>query len=211
MNRRTRVILLSLASLGLGWLAAWGGYALAHSAKITPEKVRQYMKSTDLAKLSGLERSAAIRKLEDEVNELSTDDRRAWRLQGGWKDWFFTMTEEERGQFIDATLPTGFRQVINSFEDLPEARRRKEIDDAMRHLRETRQLPVDREPGQDTAAYGTNGPPPLSPELEKKVRALGLKTFYGESSAQTKAELAPLVEELQHQMQSGRQFRQPSP
>ncbi len=53
-----------------------------------------------------------------------------WRMQGGWKDWFAKMTEEERGQFIEATLPTGFRQVINSFEDLPEAKRKKSIDDA---------------------------------------------------------------------------------
>jgi hypothetical protein len=43
--------------------------------------------------------------------------------------------------------------------------------------------------------------------MEKKVRALGLKVYYSESSAETKAELAPLVEELERQISSGRGFR----
>jgi hypothetical protein len=60
---------------------------------------------------------------------------------------------------------------------------------------------------RDPAMRGKNAPPPISPELEAKIRTIGLNSFYSQSSAQTKAELAPLLEEMQHQMESGRMMR----
>src|SRR5262249_14654391 len=114
------------------------------------------------------------------------------------------MTEDEKGAFIEATMPTGFKQMIESFEQLPEDKRRKTIDDAMRQLRQEENRIRNSEEG---AAPGTNGPPPLSLELQAKIRTLGLKTFYSQSSAQTKAELAPVLEEMQRVMESGRPFR----
>jgi hypothetical protein len=51
---------------------------------------------------------------------------------------------------------------------------------------------------------GGGGPPqPISPELEQRIRTLGLQTYFTQSSAQTKAELAPLLEELQRVMEMG--------
>jgi hypothetical protein len=115
------------------------------------------------------------------------------------------MTDEERAAFIDATMPTGFKQMIEAFEQLPADKRHKAIDDALRRLRQTEAQMEDSSP--DGPAPDTNGPPPLSPELETKIRTIGLKTFYSQSSAQTKAELAPVLEELQRVMESGRPFR----
>jgi hypothetical protein len=168
---------------------------------MTAEKLRQYVNSVELAKLSAADRAHALRALADKVNALPPDERRNWRKEGEWKDWFKEMTEGERLEFIEATLPTGFKQMLDSFAELPEEKRKSLIDQALKNIHDN----------QDTAArgtdYGKDGAPQLSPEMEKKVRALGLKVYYSESSAETKAELAPLVEELERQISSGRGFR----
>ena len=112
------------------------------------------------------------------------------------------MTEAEKGAFIEATLPTGFKQMLTAFEQLSEDKRRNAIEDALRRLRQSR----DRLEAEGVLERGTNRVV-LSKELEAKVQTIGLKAFYSESSAQTKAELAPVLEELQRVMESGRPFR----
>jgi hypothetical protein len=100
------------------------------------------------------------------------------------------MTEEEKASFIELTMPTGFKQMLTSFEQLPEDKRRRAIDDALRRLREARSQ-FGAGPGG-----GANPPPVLSDELQAKIRTIGLKAYYSQM-AQTKAELAPVLEELQ--------------
>jgi hypothetical protein len=95
--------------------------------------------------------------------------------------------------------------MLASFEQLPEDRRRKSVDDAMKRLKEAQaQAGAD---GEAAPEAESNAPPALSRDLQDKIAKIGLKTFYSESSAQTKAELAPMLEELQRMMESGRMFR----
>lgn len=182
------------------WAVALAGYFIAKSAKVTAEKVQAYVAAVDLSKLSAAERAEALRKLAEMLNRLSLEERREMRMGRTIGDWFAQMTEEEKAAFIEATMPTGFKQMIAAFEELPEEQRQRTVDRAMRRLRE------DQPQGAFGESNGTNAPP-LSPELEAKVRTIGLKSFYSESSAQTKAELAPLLEEIQRNMESGRPFR----
>lgn len=206
LSSRWRPALFALLGVVALWVLALGGYSIARSTRVTAGKIKAYLDSVQLNNLSGEARAKAIRRLADMLNRLSIEDRRKARLDHLTSAWFAEMTEEEKGTFIEATLPTGFKQMLTSFEQLPEEKRRKTIQDALRRLREAQTSPSSGE--ADTAA-GTNVPPVLSPELQAQIRTIGLKTFYSQSSAQTKAELAPVLEELQHVMESGRPFRGP--
>ena len=197
-------MLFALAAIIAIWVLAVAAYRYTRNARVTADKVKTYAESVELNKLSGDARARAIRKLADMLNALSIEERRKARLERAAGAWFDQMTEEEKGVFIEATMPTGFKQMLAAFEQLPEDKRRKSIDDALRHLRDEQNK---IQAGEGDPNVGTNGQPVLSPELQSKIRTIGLKTFYSQSSAQTKAELAPVLEELQHVMESGRPFR----
>ena len=187
------------------WIIALTGYTIAKNRQVTVERVRAYVESVNLAALSGSERAAAIKRLEDMLNALSPEERQKARLERLSIAWLKLMTDEEKTQFIEATMPTGFKQMLTAFEQLPEDKRRKTIDDSLKRLRDE-QRRMQAASSEDGPA-DTNGPPVISEDLQAKIRTIGLKTFYSESSAQTKAELAPVLEELQRSMESGRPFR----
>jgi hypothetical protein len=201
MGRRKRPIFFASAVIVAAWIVAVGGYLVAKNSKMTADKVKAFAQSVDLAGLSRDARAKAIRELADRLNRLSPEERRMARTEALWQLWFAEMTEEEKGTFVELTMPTGFKQMLASFEQLPEERRKRTIGDAMKRLRESQERAAEGEAPQ------TNHPPALSEELQQKIAKIGLKSFYSESSAQTKAEMAPLMEELQRMMESGRLFR----
>jgi hypothetical protein len=205
VSQRWRPVFYCVVALLGIWLVALAGYGIAKNRKMTAEKVQAYAASVDLSKLSGDARANALRELADRINALSIEERRKARGDRVAWSWFNAMTEDEKAAFIEATMPTGFKQMLTSFEQLPDEKRKQTIDDALRRLRDGRSR-MGFGPRGGTPP-GTNGPPPLSAELQAKIRSLGLKTFYSQSSAQTKAELAPLLEEMQRVMESGRPFR----
>lgn len=199
LSHRYRILMFAGAALAGVWLLAWLGYSLAKRSRVTGESIRAYVQKTDLRQLTGRERERAIRKLADQLNRLPWDERQQARIEGVWRDWFQDMDDAERTQFVEATLPTGMKQMLNAFEALPADKRRRAIDDAVRNLQRDRnrlrgegRLPAD------------NNAPPISDELRQRIVAIGLNAFYNESSAQTKAEVAPFLEELQRAMESGR-------
>jgi hypothetical protein len=91
------------------------------------------------------------------------------------------------------------KQMLTAFEKLTEDKRRYAVTNAIARMRTQRE--------RDEFADGEREREPLSEDLQKKIITTGLNTFYTESSAQTKAEMAPLLEEMQRMMQNGRLFR----
>jgi hypothetical protein len=141
------------------------------------------------------------------LNALTLEERRTLRLDHAAYEWFRQMTEEEKGAFLEATMPTGFKQTISAFENLPADKRQRVVDQAMKQMREAREkmAATGQLPPQDTNGMA------LSQDLQDKVATIGLQSYYSQSSAETKAELAPFLEEMQRTMESGRMLRQRQP
>ncbi len=201
-TQRWRPLYLATAAVLLIWVVAVAGYRIARNARVTADKIKAYAETVDLKTLRPEERAEAIERLAAMLNKLDPEERRKARLERTAWDWFAQMTESEKEHFIDETMPTGFKQMITSFEQMPADQRRRAVDSAVRRLRSA-QGRLDAEQG---GSAGTNGPPVISEELQAKIRTIGLRTFYSQSSPETKAELAPVLEELQQVMQSGRHF-----
>ncbi len=201
--QRRRIIVLSLGVLVAGWAIALTGYLVAQHFKVTAEKVAAQLRATNLSRLSRADRAKALRDLAELMNALSIDERRRVRSEEEWDRLFVAMNEKEKGEFIEATLPTGFKQMLNAFEEMPEDKRRQAIDRTMKELAKARQELGKPDAGFPARPERADRMGQLSPELQQKVVTIGLKSFYNEGSAQSRAELAPVIEEMQRLMESG--------
>ncbi len=200
MSRR-RPLLFALAAVVAAWALAIGGMAVARHLKVTPEKVRSYLAGLDFAKLTPEQRRDAVRRLASMLNALTSEGRRAARMNPEFAAFFRILDESEKGELLELTLPAGFNQMLSAFEQLPEEKRRQAVEDTLRRMRE--QAAAGESDGEGAVSGGSG----LSPELREKMVKLGVKTFMEQGSAETRAELQPVLEEMQRNMESGRLFR----
>ena len=202
VSQRWRPVLYCAFAVIAIWIVALTGFTIAKNSRLTADRVRAYVESVELGKLSVPQRAAAIQKLADKLNALPVQERRRAQFERIPRAWFDQMTDEEKKHFLEATTPSGLTQMLTAFQQLPEDQRKRAIEDTVRRLRDS-QLKMRAE---GTASL-TNALPPVNGELISRIRTRGLVDFYSESSAQTKADLAPVLEELQRVMESGRPFR----
>ena len=203
LSQRWRPVFISALAIIAIWVLAITGFNVAKNSRLTAEKVTAYMESVDLSTLTSAQRDRAIQKLADKLNSLPLEERRRAQFERVTQPWFDQMTETEKSRFLEATMPAGFKQMLTAFEQLPEEQRRRTIEDTLRRLRESKARTL----AAEGLPAGTNGLPPVSKELQAKIRNMDLNAFYSQSSAQMKAELAPMLEEMQRVMESGRPFR----
>lgn len=210
VNPRRRILTTAALLLAAAWGMAFAGYEIARHLRVTPEKVRAFLHDTDFPHLTGPARAKALRRLAELLNALSLEERQQARFQGEIDRWMLAMTDEEKGQFLEATLPTGFRQMISAFEQLPEEKRRQAIANSLKGIQEARQrFAAQEQTGTPLPETDSERRPMLSPELQERAVKTGLQTFYDTSSPQMKAELAPVLEALQESMNSGQLFSPP--
>ncbi len=136
---RQRLLLGVALGLALAWAAALGGFALSRSLKVTPERIHRYLGSIAWTQLTPAERDSVIRRVAAMLNRLSPDERRTARMDAAFRQFLAQLNTDEKGLFLELTVPAGFQQALAAFEQMPEERRRRAIADSVRRLREARE------------------------------------------------------------------------
>jgi hypothetical protein len=178
---------LKTAALVAGvWILAAIVIHFASAGQPTAAGVAAYAQSVDLDKLQGDARRRAIERMENMVNRISFQDRQQLDRERIGRDFLHKLTPEEQDAYLDATLPTGFQQLMDSFNKMDPAKRKQLVDTALARMKE----------------HEGQGPPPgANSNIAQHVVDQGLKSFYRDANADVKLDLAPLIEQMQRNLQ----------
>ena len=149
--------------------------------KVTPDETIAFLEVEQGSFEDEATRREVALQLADRMNRMEFLERAKVRRSPQFESLIQSMSRDEVGDFIDATLPQGFNALISGFNKLTVVQRQEIVDRAVEEIRAR-----DRQNTRE-----------LDPEYLEKLTRVGLKTFYVEASAKTKLDLAPLLDELQ--------------
>ena len=174
-------------------VAIWGMAALviwvSRSASPTPEKLKSYIESHPIiAGLGDAGRARIIEKTAVQLNSLTFEQRRELRESGAVRGFFESLTPPERARFLDLTLPEGFRQVMSALNKMAPEKRQKLVQRVLDDLKKNAPQSAER----------------IHEDEVKKIVGQGVSSFYENANADVKLDFAPVLEELQRNLQSPR-------
>jgi DNA-directed RNA polymerase specialized sigma24 family protein len=207
--RRKAVILKAAAVLILVWLGVWAVRSHASSRKLTAERVNLAITSADFADWSGSDtpadaaeaarRDGELRRIADMVNRLDFSEREKNRSNRTPGEFFRKLSIAEKNRFIDLTVRESMNRFMESLDAMPPEQRRKFVEQGLRDVQQGRTA-------EDMARAGEMGA-----DLLDRISREGMRAYFEKSSADTKLDLAPLMEAVNETMQGlrGNEFGPP--
>jgi len=168
------------------WIIAAVVIHFASASQPTAASVTAYARGIDLDTLQGAARARAIERMEKMVNRVSFQERQQLDRDHISHDFFRKLSPDEQNAYLDATLPTGFQQLMESFNKMDPLKRKQIVTEALARMKE----------------HEGQGPRPgFDSNVAQHVIDQGLKSFYRDASADVKLDLAPLAEQMQRNLQ----------
>jgi len=176
------------AILAVIWIVAAVAILISRSASPSPQKLQAYVESHSIAGLDDAERKKILETTASQLNRLNFEQRRELRESGSVRSFFENLTAEERRKFLEMTLPEGFRQMMSALNKMAPEKRQRLVQRALDDIRKNTPRAAER----------------INEEDVKKILSQGVSSFYEEANADVKLDFAPVLEELQKNLQSHR-------
>ncbi len=195
-----------MAVLFLVWGVVFGIRAYASSKKITAERLDQEISKLAFADWSenpgtaaeAKKRDKEIRRIADMVNRLDFRERELSRDNRTGEKFFTKLSMQERELFIDLTIVESMSRFMEALDQMPEEQRRSFVEKGLQDINSGRtEQEMERAQQMDEA-------------LLTKISREGMRAYFDKASAETKMDLAPLMEAMNEMMQGlrGREFGQ---
>ncbi len=191
------ILVKALLALALLWGAVAAVMWVAGSKEVTPERLAAYMATNPLADLEAPDaREKLIRNVAAKVNALDYERRWEARQSGDqtMQPFFRSMQPGEFALFVELTAGPHFTKVMQAFNEMDAEERQRIAQETVRQLKE----------GERMGPRQTERLEAEGVEIFEKVASEGLRAYYQEASAETKIDLAPVLEQMQEVMQNPR-------
>jgi hypothetical protein len=197
VSEKLVVILKGIAALVLVWAGVIAVRSFASSKKITSDlidrEVRE-LKLEDWSVYSGgyaaaMERNEDLRRIADMVNRLDFAEREKNRRNRVGEDFFRKLSATEKNLFIDLTIVESMSRFMEALDQMPEEQRKSFVEKGLKEIQEGRT--------EEEIARAKE----LDESLLTKISEEGMRAYFDKASADTKLDLAPLMEAMNEVMQ----------
>ena len=197
MNGKQAVLLKGLAVLALVWVVVFAVRFFAASKKITAESLNREvreLKFEDWSKNPGAgaavkEREKEVRRIADMVNRLDFAEREKNRKNRAGEDFFQKLSMGEKNLFIDLTIVESMSKFMEALDQMPEEQRKSFVEKGLKEIQEGR------------TAEEMERAREMDESLLTKISEEGMRAYFDKASADTKLDLAPLMEAMNEVMQ----------
>jgi hypothetical protein len=207
MRHKKLLIQGSIALLTI-WLIVFAVRSWAGSKKVTATTVEKAVNSANFDDWSNpevMQSEAAAQQREEKIrevaalsNRLDFVEREKSRLNRSGEKFFHRLNSTERTLFIELTVAETMNQFMEALDQMPPAERKKFVEQGMREI-EKGSTEEEMKRTQE-----------LGDDVMKKVTEEGMRAYFEKANAETKLDLAPLMESMNEVMQGlrGNRFGQ---
>ncbi len=197
MNGRNKVLVKAVLVLVAVWGVVFAVRSFAADKKITVERLGGEMREANFTDWSENEGSAAekerrekkIRDLAGMYNRLDFKEREKDRDNRTGEEFLKKLSLPEKELFINLTIVESMGRFMEAIDQMPPEERRKFVERGLQEIQEGRTEDEMRRAEE------------MDEKLLTKISQEGMRAYFDKASADTKLDLAPLMEAMNEVMQ----------
>lgn len=184
MNRQLWI--KALVVLAVIWAVAWAVTTAAAGRKATAERFIETYEESSLTSPSGSpsQRKEDLQRLASVVNKMDLRQREQLRATRRDGEFFDNLNNEEKRLWIDLTVTKSMEKMMEALDAMPKDEREAFVKKGLAEL--------EKGPGKEDIERLRQ----VDPDLLDRITEEGLSAYFQKAGADTKMDLAPLMEAM---------------